>query len=491
MTKYNNTCWIFWILLVLGLFLLGACGESGPTTPEDVQELSEGGDIEETQLSDLVTAYEALVAAGGGVEVVPDVEDFGLVACRDRWSGEAVTAVVFIETDTGELLTLSVNGTKLLSGLVFPITLTAFADGYVSQTILATNANLVVFAMEPYAMSGGRVCMVVAIADSPAVGAGNDLWRLKGTTTHVPAQWNETTGGPYALQHIYMNANAYQNVGAVLFMYSAEITTDMIGTGEGDPLEFDILGYAYQDFGSLPATATIGWMFEFPETPTAPNTYTSGNFAIDASLFGEGTALVTTPGGCIGNSWEFVPYGLQVYVIPEAATGTYDLEAFDPPLTPDRHVVEASIKYPTGGRETMYVAWDPSGAGLPDLNFGIPPVIDTAEIDMFNFLINADWTNGTTAGLLTLDIYGRDGSLVWQIHLAHDAAGLPVDEMNIPGYSLYMLGYEPRVMLARIECAGISIDGYDYETIWSTTTSFLNSPQFLCDLPIPDPEPTH
>ncbi len=486
MTMKNTHAWLFVPILLVGLCLMGACGEN-PTTPGDgTLGLSEGGSIDQADLMALTEGYQNLVDAGGGAKVVADTDGNGILGMIDRWTGIGLKGVAIFVDNAGTLGTIGVDGTKLFDGLEWPINVTVFTDGYITQSIVSTNANCFLFPMEPLIDEAGTVSVYAAC--QPSTGGATigefDPWLLTGTTTNNWHHWNDARGKDYEMPFLVTQGNPYRDLGLVCFLAPSDIESSGALL---DPPAPGPNGYFYKDLQWVPPGAITGWIFIIPEISDDPLTHVAGNYTIDAGVLTEEQfALIQlVPGGNKTDGWQFIPYGLRSNLHVEAADGptdTYNFDAYDPDTGADRETIEASIIYASGATESRYTAWDPAdGSVLPDITFGVPPVVDEATLNMLDGTLTAEWTNTPAAGLVKLTVYGRGRFRIWELYFDSDATGTPVDGLGIFSAITASIFSGASTGVTRIECAGISNENFDFDTIWLNATSFCNSAPIVAD----------
>lgn len=502
MTTYKKATWWIWPVLAVGLLLVGSCGDDGPTIPDptDVKDYSEGGggDIGQEDLGELVVEYQTLRDAGGGVKVVADVEDHSLIATFDRWSKAPLDAYAVID-DGGEApIVYTVPGVRLVQGLEFPITITVFSESYVTETVVDTNANVIVLGLER--LSIGPTDQKIVGVDFTQGQLGEETgrlpWAIVASTTRIGSEWSQTLGDATQDHFTILDINTNKPVGAAGILFELDVDPDLGLIGWFDPSldDYDPVGYAYQDFGVVKYGSHVNWLMEFVEG--APNNYFDANFSIDPTMWdlgspGEGVRyLRLTPGGCISSTWEFIPYGLQVDATLDDMNGTYAVDAYDPPITADRDIICAEISYADGRADVVFADWNPAGTTLPDLTFGIPPECDEILLSPGLEVLNANWTNNPVEGILMLELSGWTETPFWRIYADDDATGLPADAITVPPPSLaYLAGLNSTGLLVRVACTGVSMDGFDRATIWEDATSFAKSTPESVGVEPPIPEP--
>jgi hypothetical protein len=504
MITCKSISWWIWPVVVAGLLLIGSCGDNGPTIPNptDVKDYSEGGgdDIGQEDLGALAVAYQSLRDAGGGVRVA-DAEGFSLIAVFDRWTATPLNAFAVFEGSEEVPSLQYIPGVRLFEGLEFPITISVFCEGYVTETIVDTNANVLVLGLEPLpTVPGGKRTFNVYYSPGD-IGGENEtvLWTVLASTTRIGGKWAQIWSGPvsdFAQEWpTILECDANKPVGTVAFLYEL-VVKPVLGTISCDPTfeDYEAVGYTYQDFGMMKYGLEFPWLVEFTEA--TPNSYFDANFSIDPTIWDGGTPgehtpyLRVTPGGCVSSTWEFIPYGPQVASVPEDANGTYSVEAYDPPITVDRDIICGEIGYSDGRSEVQFADWNPAGTSLPDLTFGIPPVCDEILASDGCERLNASWTNEPVEGILTLELTARTKTLFWRIYLGNDAEGLPEDGLHTNAAMLpYLTAPDAMGALARVACAGISIDGFDRATVWENAASFASSQDEAVSAGPPLPEP--
>lgn len=501
----SKATWLLWTILIVGLWLVGACG-GNPTTPNpsDVQDFTydEGGDWDSEELTNLIDSYNALVDLGGGVATVVDENNYTLIGVFDRWSGNPVTDVQLVVEQPGEdPVGIEFSDKILFSDLVYPITVTVWNTVHVTQTIIETNANVIAFGME---RRTGYEMPATVIGYTFNYTENDKPWLLQAASTHTNWDWVTSTGFYSTDPNTILMVNPYQPVGAVAFLYQGEVPSIggqiNLGNQSTDPDDYTIQGISYSHIGTLDPGSVGGWIINLDQEGTG-NEYTTGNYAVNYSIPPNGTApltyanLVVTPGGWQDDSCEFIPYYPPTEVSVFESAGTYDINAYDPPVVADHNVIRAEITYADGGCETQMVAWDPAGAGVPNLTFGDLPLCSSAVFStnptprMF-----VSWTNDAAEGMQVLTAVNQYGHAVWRIFIAGDATQLPDDGIVIPPYyegtgsgtmTPVSLG-NVRISVSRIECAGVTLDGFDRRTVTNNATSTVTSvPSEVLPEPLP------
>ncbi|HDS29634.1 MAG TPA: hypothetical protein ENN67_01185, partial [Firmicutes bacterium] len=351
MTRNKTLVWLMWPVLILSFLFAGACSNGDtPTIPDGVLNLSDGGDIGQNELNALTTAYQTLKENHGGVQIVEDSEGYGLIGIMDRWTGASLSGTAVIQDNNGDLATVDINGSKLFSNVEWPITISVFVDGYVTQTLISTKANLFIFAMELTDPMNASIAVYAACQsyDSGGLIGGISPWRLTAVTTNNWDAWNSSEGQFFDAPFVVVRGNPYRNLGIVAFLMPP------IFPGSGStiaPPPPPAYGYFYKDLEWGPPGAITGWVFQAPETPVEPFSHEAGTWTINTSLFSEvQTAVLTfTGGGAKADGWQFVPYGLQTrvtVVTGDENNGVYNFDAYAPDVDADREVVEAKVRYP-------------------------------------------------------------------------------------------------------------------------------------------------
>jgi hypothetical protein len=412
-----------------------------------------------------------------------------MIALKDRWTGASLSGVVAIQENNGDITSLAVNGTKLFSDAEWPITVSVHVLGYISKTIVATNANLLVFPMEKLDGMEGTVLAYALIQPYEQIGGAPDPshWRVTAIATNNWDEWDESYGGPLKLPFVVAHGNPYRSLGIVAFLQRLTVVSGIGSTGQ-PASEDPLIGYFYKDLAWGPPGAITGWVFQMAEEDDVPFTHSEGTWTIDPGVWADEqiARIALLGGGSKIDGWQFVPYGLltKATVLETKATvlegdpgtDTYNFDAYDPDVGADRDVIEARIRYSSGASETMYIDWDPSdGSTLPDIDFGVPPVFDEATCCAPEYLLTGSWTNAPAEGLLKVRILSPTGATTWEIWLDSDSTGFPED--GLPVHVLLPVGPPSNtgLDLTRVECAGIDIDGYDYDTIWGSVTTFITS----------------
>jgi len=483
MSKIKTNAWLFWTVLIMGLLITGACSNS-PTTPDpsDVQDftLNDGDDLIQSQVSDLVAELDSLKALGGGVSYVDDGSGYTVIGCFDQHSGTELHDVTFeIHPAVGDPFHGLMNKFGAWKDLDFPITVTVAKPGYVAKTYVATSANVICIPME-----------MRADWDFPAMVAGYTFnsggetysWLCKASSTHPNRPWELSYGGAQSNPSTYVFCNSYQPVGAVAFVYR------WIGP-DGEPIVssdldgYELQGYSYAHIGSLDPGAVGAWILNYNEEGIGTE-YNEGTFTIThtppATPILPGT-LKVTPGGYLDDSHEFVPYYPPIE-IDELGDSTYAVTAFTPPVNADRDVVIAEFTYDDGCVEKRVLSWDPSGVASPDITFAQMPEISESKIivDTSNpTSFDVTWDNNSTPGFMLVDVENEWGIKVWEIALVNTATTLP-DSVYIPQITGISgedvsLTSSPQVTVTRLDCAGVTPDAWDYQTLWTGTTAWNTS----------------
>lgn len=501
MTTFKSFYWGFAALLIASLFAAISCtsNTTSPITPADdpgdVLAVGDGGggsgsDIGQEDISGLVSVYNDLKTAGGGATIVPD-NDYVLIGAFDRWTKEPVKGQIVIVEDDGQYTVFYATGAVLFEALTFPITVFyTSVDDYVSTTVVDTNANVIALGLQHYRTSESGARVFNSYLESPDGSLfGTDpfkvfdvhTWAVVSKSTHTNYEWyvnRAQSDYPYTAltapnSLIYTNTD--QPAGGVGFLYDYDgLITDPTPLGFYDPADygFTLIGYYYENFGPLNHDSKTYWT-EYVDysTSSLPNNYSDGNWTIDPGMLAYGGAQVRVEaGGGIGNSWEFVPYGLPDYVQVDTDTGAYNVSAYDPPFAADRECTYSTIRYANGSSELRLTDWNPAGGTLPDIDFSVPPAFDTIDFNL-NGLYDISWSNDATEGILILKLI-RNGQNYREIILPSDLTELPSGLQTIPAFLQQFDLYPDEIRLVRIDCAGTGIDNWDYATFWTSADSF-------------------
>jgi len=486
MQKNKTNTWLFWTILILVLAALGACSKGGPTTPNpsDVQDFTydEGGGFEGLGIDDLLTAYSALKDAGGGAATIVDDTDYTLIGAFERWSGDALDDVfVTVQESDGTVVRHTFNGMAAWANLEYPITVSVMSMGRVAQTVVETDANVIAFGLDW--VTGQNMFSMVFGYTMEFGGDFGDNWLIQAKTTHINRPWQTTYGGPFASPYTQLFANPNQPVGAVAFFYANEsgIEPGVIFV-PGVPSSYDLIGYSYSHIGSLDPGAVGGWIMDMTEegsgTEYGPGNYDVSNLQWDPD---KPIGRVTiTPGGCLDESCEFIPYYPAQTALVTDPSGEYSVTSFDPSVITDRDILYVNFDCWNWANVKEYIDWE-VGTDLPDLNPGVPPECGMAVCTYGDdAALTADWTNAAAEGLLLISIEGKSGNVIWEITVANDALALPDDGIIIPVQAMLNLGlFQPSIVVTRIECPVVTVDAYDAQTIWADTTARLTSPHGL------------
>ena len=492
MQIFKTNTWLFWAILIVGLGLIGACSNGNPTTPDpsDVQDiiLEEGDPIDESLLADLLAEYSALVGQGGGVSTIVDDTGYTLIGCFERYTSNKISAHVVVEQATGDPIGMPFTDKIALLELDYPITVTVYQGLYVSKTIVETTANVIAFNMDRLGLYV-EPSMIVGYTFNYD---GELPWLVNAKSTHVNRDWVITNGYVFSDPNTLLLANAYQPVGAIAFLYDSEGEAEMgfdPGNLSKDPADYDIVGYSYSHIGSLDPGAVGAWIMNLTEEGL-PNTYTDGNYTLNYTLPDDGGIapmasgeLTITPGGFVQASGEFVPYFPPTEFDITTDTGTYTVSAYDPPVIPDAHYLRCEVTYNDGASEWQYVAWDPAGAGVPDITFNDTPGTTSFDVDFDPYLVvTAEWTNVETPGMVVVTVDGLMDMGEWQIWCNSDTTDLgtgiiapPFDSELIPGSIELLSAGDATLTVTRVACAGVNTDNFDAYTLTAGTSSELLS----------------
>ncbi|MFH1676972.1 MAG: hypothetical protein ABIC40_08090 [bacterium] len=486
MIKHRIT-WFLWVFLIAGLMLIGACNRSTPTTPNptDVKDITQGGVLDPGDLTTLVNALAEIRENGGGLTDT-DVEGFTLISAFDRWTGFGLSAVVIIQTadeqDLSEIMSLS--GSKMVSDLEYPITITAMADGYITQTYVLTNADVIGFGLEEQYMSQ-MPCWMMGMFDLPIdpgdTGIGDPRLTI-GKSTHLNTEWQITGSPPNGNPYVLAFANPYQPAGMVGFLFERTdpFTPAPITADEWDLTGWTCTGYGYKAVGSLWPGMSGAWLLDVDQGEIQ-HIYTDGNYSIPDSMYDPDSdynnivSIEFTPGGWLSASVEFIPYGIpDITKNPEDLNGTYSLSTFNPPVVTDRDTIVAQVEYVDYGAEIQLVDWDPLGATLPDVTFGTPPSFDTVEVDLSNNSISCIWTDTPADGLLIFDLYDAYNIRFRRIYLDCDSTSLP-DDLILGSGDINKIIKSGYAKIISVACPDISIDDFTTNGIWANATAFMTS----------------
>jgi hypothetical protein len=503
MTKYVSKSLWFWVILIVSLGLVAACS-SNPTTPDptDVQDFSfeEGDDLVNEEIAPLLDAYETLVEAGGGSTIVAEGEGYTLIGVFEKWTDTELEGAQVVVQQAGEdPVEIAFNEKVLFTDLVYPITVTVSVENYQTQTLVETNANVIAFGVKR--LEGQQLPTVI-------MGYAFDYdshapWVVKGKSTHFDQDWEMSYGGQYVAPNIIVQANPYQPVGAVAFLFENRQSVGWVPGMIPDMDDYVLLGYAYSHVGNIDPGTGGGWILNLTQEG-APNTYDPGNYTVTHSFPDNGSigsishgTLTITPGGIREANEEFIPYGLPTEIQLTSDSGTYEVEAYDPPLIVDRHVIAVEVQYGDGGYECHFLPWDPAGTTVPDITLGDLPETTTVDLDTGPLgdvlTFTAEWTNTPAPGMVLGNVADEDGNVYWQIFMNNDATNLTDDGLVLPGgthpvlISPNFLGIDyPNLCVNRVECGAFSVDGFDANTVWNGTTTVATAiPEQIITVPVP------
>lgn len=503
MTKNVSKSLWFWVILIVSLGLVAACSNN-PTTPDptDVQDFGyeEGDGIDNEEIVPFLDAYEALVDAGGGATIVAEGEGYTLIGVFQRWKEtELDGAQIVVQQDGLDPVELAFNERILFTDLVYPITVTVSVENYQTQTLVETNANVIAFGIER--LSDQQ--MPTVIMGYSFEFDNHSPWVVKGASTHFNQDWEMSYGGQYVAPNIIVNANPYQPAGAVAFLFENRQAVGWVPGTVPDMEDYVLLGYAYSHVGRIDPGTGGGWILNLGQEG-APNTYDPGNYTVTHSFPDNGAIgsishgiLTITPGGIREDNEEFIPYGLPVEIQLISDSGTYEVEAYDPPLIVDRHVIAVEVEYGDGGYECHFLPWDPAGATVPDIVLGELPETTAVDLDFGPLgdaiTVTAEWTNTPAPGMIRATVADDDNDVYWQIFMNNDAVDLTEDGIILPGgthpvlISPNFLGIDyPNLQVNRVECGAFSVDGFDVHTAWNGTTTVATAiPEQIITVPIP------
>ena len=403
--------------------------------PKDVKDYSSGGVIGQQELMDLMDANHTLMQAGGGVKQV-SAGAYTMVSLFDRWSLKELSGVVMIKDNNGKQTAATANPVAIFEDLTFPITVMAEVNGYTSQIVLQTQANLIAFGMEQIVDQIETVYGLGAssfINQHHPVGWITESMNTQGELDAVKrinlsrgtAPVNAATQYPVCL----LATDSLRPAGVVSFLST-------IGGDTGNQL-WKYTGYAYTDLGLLesnglmpPSTETF--LLNFNDI-TLLNKYTGGTYTIPSwgkPISSSAVPILHFEGGTsVARTWEFIPTTVPFAINAGEQSGTYAMDGVDLPVPGDRPAVRASIAYPTGGVETQFINWDPTDTIAPAVAFNALPVIDSVTSTTNSgqgFVLNASWTNTPAEGLLALDMCSGS-SVMCRIILTSDADSVPQD----------------------------------------------------------------
>jgi hypothetical protein len=485
MTKSSFLVWGLMMVLVAALtVIMSGCGNNGPTAPgnTDVKDYS-SGDVDGEAYTALMAKYATLKAAGGGTMTV-EAQTQTLIGVTDRWLGTGINALVLITGADGSISTTNTTGVFVTNGLVYPITVNVWADGYVSQTIVETDANIIVFELERinWGLGSTKIYGIGTTQVGAAPTSGLPLiWRTIGMNTQDFPYSVATTGTGTNPPYTILDVCPQRPYGAVVWKYKWDGDTISSPTLPPDmPLEdFQLVGYSYDDLGMLFAGSIGSWIMNFT-TVEEMNTYTDGNFSLTPQQQGNNAMLASvihfSGGTTLVDSREFVANTPQFVKYAPGDDGTYSLESVNLPVAGDRSVVRANIIFPSGATEDVFANWDPSGSTLPDIEFGVPPVIDDLWYDFQQNAFVGSWSNNSAGGLLKLTFYVRN-TPIWVVYLDNDTTSIPegVLAMAPNAVPFYRMATAD---LTRISCPDVSLGNFSDADIWGEATSFATSLKF-------------
>lgn len=486
MTGNKVLIWSMWALTIMTMLITTACGNNEPTVPNpsDVKDSSPTGKIGEIQLSSLMNNYQQLRNYGGGVKAV-DAEGYSLIAAFNRWSKEDLTFTAIIQEANEQVSAFtSTNGLLILNDLTFPITVSVIASGYVNQTIIKTNANVIVFGLEPFGINGDKAVLFgLALPDynielSP--GWKNSPWATISMNTQDPRYSKIVYGNSNYIPYSFVEINPWKPMGAVTWLFLLE-KDNLIPSPNYTPLTIDdytCVAYAYDDLGFAFPGVAGSYMIDFDPVDELIK-YTNGVITIDPEKMNgfEPPHDITTyvvGGTCLADTWEFVPSTLPCRAVLTNGEGIYEVKGIIPKVIGARDAICSIVEYGDGGSEVKFANWNPQSTSLPPINFGMTPKLKEISYSSSDYGIAAEWeSNNSEAGLLVLS-FSYNGSQAWSVIVDGGATGLTNDLVKvIPGVTT-MLG-SLKARLIRIDCSKININDFDVSTIWSETEAFSSS----------------
>lgn len=486
MTNCKLVSWGLWAMLLSAMIVLSACSRDGITAPDatNVGGFTEGGGLEGKELYDFMSEYQAIRDAGGGAKVV-ETDGYTLLAVFDRWQDKNLHGVFVVQPETGTSSVINTDGVTILKDLDYPITVSAWAEGYVGQTIVNTEATIIVFGLE-YFVPGGSGGTVAGIGGGDMLeDASAYAWCTITASTQTGSAVYKNTGWdtfPYSL----LNISPWKPAGGVSWLFALQelpqsaVPVHPIHFARPDlneiPLEdWTCIGYSYDNFGQL-MMGMGGWLITY-NAVSELNTYSEGSFDFPAPEENNGTltkmATVSFMGGTmLADTWEFVPNTLPVTIDADETEGTYTVQGVDPPVDGDRRAMRAHIEYFRGGSETQFVEWDPDGDTVPDITFGELPKITSTGMGQGNF-ITASWDNTPEDGLLVVNVY-LNGYKVQSVYVDSEAEGLPEAGVPITPQAFHFLR-SLEISVERVAATDVDLNDFDAERIWAGVTSFAES----------------
>ena len=472
MTKYKLFTWSAWVVLVLAAALMTACGNDGPIAPpsDDVHGYSSGGDISKAALANLMARYDQLSALGGGTSIVPPDNGYTMICIIDRWKHTNISAHVSVAEDDGTSVAVQAyNGMAVLHDLKYPITVSAWVDGYVSETVVETSANLIVFGLKPlaslsktfdlYGVGGGQ------LVDSLDVNG----WKTDSFPTQSGGVATSIQGdGAHPYSRVSIDPDRPTGVATFLF---ADLGDGGISQGQFVPI-----GYTYQSLGIANWNHVAAWVLNFSAVEDWTQ-YALGTISYPA---GEGIKEVTiTAGYRTQVADEFVP--LTMTYDPFSAESSKTLDGLSPgEITKQDGMIRAMVSYTQGGSETVFMIWTPASETVPDITFAhLPGIIGVPAVNNLTGMLQMTWTippvpappgpPDQNEGILVVQV--TDGvEPIWILTLESTATQLAVK--SVPQF--YGIADKSEFSVTQFVCTG-QVDAYDNTTVYTSASSIAES----------------
>ncbi len=497
MIKLRTNLVLLWTVLILGLILAGACSNNNPTTPDpsDVLGLDPSGAPE---IQALIDSYTTLRDQGGGVISEPDPDASAIIGTFDRYSGDAIweTSLTISEND-GTVTHIDFTDMIIIPSLDYPITVTVSSPGCVQKTIYQTNSNVIAIPMDLMDNGYPRAFVIGFSFNNGFDPPEEEPWAVQASSSHLGCDWDKTIGMEGSSPGTLLTVNPWQNVGCIAFLYGLIDPPPVSPPSDPvDPWErFELTGYSWSNIGSLVPEAIGGWIINLTEEGQGTD-YGSANYSFaytpptpdSGALANHIADLTILPGGSKDASSEFIPYyplvDLDAVDTGSGPDGTYDLNAFLPPVSVDRILIMATADYSDGCFERQFATWDPAGA-VPDITFGIPASTDSAVLfmDQPHLTFDCAWTDATPGGTPGFQVVTvvRGDYTIWELYVGTDARDVAFDLMGDINESLAPdvnedLGgndYGLSVNITRYNSAGIILDDFDFQRVWANSTSWI------------------
>ncbi len=492
----------FFILFVFALCLapvlsLTACGNDGPVAPVDtppqvlpvptdsggnreVPDLADdgddvpsdspllpAGDLTTETIYDVGSALFYLLESGSGVLSVPSLNpDQFALHLWDPITGEDLAGDVVVVCSGGPTSLLQYEGCGVFENATFPLSLTAYVDGYAMVSIVDTNANVISIAMQEAEIDEHATIF------GTAPNLGFDYLEVY-TDTLTPSCYIEP---PSEINPLYCRFE-FEVAADRPHGFSAFLT-GMLGEGEVESkacsavVELTWLSCDYNwNIPPMKAGERRFYPVQFT-SKQGPDGIAEGDVSVPAEYWTEDQINdglnAVVPTAIFLEVEHYLPIGPYT---PFEGENPNDLKFaapyFEPEGAPDRIVMAGHFQLSTGETDLIHRDWH-TGYNPAAIDFSGFPTLGVSEgMGEGYSLPSFVWTDplGADGCLTRIEVYA--GPVVWIITIAGNGSALDTADLSVPLTWLPEL-YGDASLRYRMHCIdapGQEIDDYNEHQI--------------------------